>query len=152
MVPSEAPWPAEAWGLKLGSRVHSIRSQEHFVKDQPERRAELDAMGFVWDELERRKEKGRRHLAAELAAAVPKEPRAAVSEEGRRLLGGLVETGEAVLCEAAVSALAAAAAIPQLAGLQATAVRRDAETISRGAADDKAKPQAVPSVAALLLA
>ena len=111
----------------------------------------VSACAARWDELERRKEKGRRHLAAELASAVPKEPRAAVSEEGRRLLGGLVETGEAVLCEAAVSALAAAAAIPQLAGLQATAVLRDAETISRGAADDKAKPQAVPSVAALLL-
>ena len=48
VVPSEAPWTAEAWGLKLGSRVHTIRSQEIFVKDEPSRRAELDAMGFRW--------------------------------------------------------------------------------------------------------
>ena len=48
VVPSEAPWPAEAWGLKLGKRVSNIRGSEHFVKDQPERRAELDAMGFHW--------------------------------------------------------------------------------------------------------
>ena len=48
VVPSEAPWPAEAWGLKLGSRVSDIRHQEQYVKDAPERRAELDAMGFRW--------------------------------------------------------------------------------------------------------
>ena len=48
VVPSAAPWPAEAWGLQLGSRVITIRSSEHFVKEHPERRAELDAMGFRW--------------------------------------------------------------------------------------------------------
>ena len=52
VVPSEAQWPAEAWGLKLGSRVNDIRCR--VVKHHPERRAELDAMGFVWDGLERR--------------------------------------------------------------------------------------------------
>jgi acyl carrier protein phosphodiesterase len=57
VVPSEAPWPEEAWGMKLGKRVNKIRNQEHFVKDHPERRAELDALGFVWDDLERRWEK-----------------------------------------------------------------------------------------------
>jgi hypothetical protein len=54
VVPSEAPWPEEAWGVPLGSRVHTIRSQEIFVKHHPERRAELDALGFVWDGLGRR--------------------------------------------------------------------------------------------------
>jgi hypothetical protein len=54
VVPSEAPWPEEAWGMKLGCRVSHIRSHEHHVKDHPERRAELDALGFVWDEFERR--------------------------------------------------------------------------------------------------
>ena len=48
VVPSEAPWPAEAWGLKLGSRVIKIRCSEQYVKDAPERRLELDAMGFRW--------------------------------------------------------------------------------------------------------
>ena len=48
VVPSEAPWPAEAWGLKLGSRVDDIRHQEYYIKDEPERRAKLDAMGFRW--------------------------------------------------------------------------------------------------------
>ena len=48
VVPSQAPWPKEAWGLKIGSRVHTIRHQEIYVKDEPERRAELDAMGFHW--------------------------------------------------------------------------------------------------------
>ena len=54
VVPSEAPWAEEAWGLKLGSRVDTIRNSEHYVKHHPERRAELDALGFVWDDLERR--------------------------------------------------------------------------------------------------
>jgi hypothetical protein len=42
--PPEAPWPERRYGV----------SQEHFVEDHPERRAELDALGFVWDDLERR--------------------------------------------------------------------------------------------------
>jgi hypothetical protein len=40
--------------MKLGSRVDGIRSEEQHVKHHPERRAELDALGFVWDDLERR--------------------------------------------------------------------------------------------------
>ena len=48
VVPSEALGPAEAWGMKLGWRVDGIRSQERYVKDHPERRAELDALGFRW--------------------------------------------------------------------------------------------------------
>jgi hypothetical protein len=51
VVPSEAPWSEEAWGMKLGGRVDGIRSQEHYVKDHPERRAELDALGFRWRAL-----------------------------------------------------------------------------------------------------
>ena len=53
VVPSEAQWPEEAWGLKLGDRVKTIRCHEIYVKHHPERHAELDAMGFVWDGLER---------------------------------------------------------------------------------------------------
>jgi hypothetical protein len=64
VVPSEAPWPEEAWGVPLGRRVNKIRSQENYVKDHPERRAELDALGFVWDEFERRWEKVRAALSA----------------------------------------------------------------------------------------
>ena len=63
-VPSEVPWPEEAWGMNLGVRVNQIRSQEHYVKDHPERRAELDALGFVWDEFERRWEEVRAALLA----------------------------------------------------------------------------------------
>jgi hypothetical protein len=62
VVPSEAPWPEEAWGMQLGSRMNDIRSKEHYVKDHPERRAELDALGFVWDDLERRWEEVRAAL------------------------------------------------------------------------------------------
>jgi hypothetical protein len=51
VVNSQAPWPEEAWGMKLGSRVDTIRSKEIFVKDHPERRTELDALGFRWNSL-----------------------------------------------------------------------------------------------------
>ena len=48
-VPSEAPWPEDAWGMNLGSRVVTIRSQEYHVKDRPDRVAELNRMGFIWN-------------------------------------------------------------------------------------------------------
>ena len=48
VVPSEAPWPEEAWGVKLGHRVHNILYHEQHMKHHPERRVELDAMGFRW--------------------------------------------------------------------------------------------------------
>ena len=51
VVPPETPWPEEAWGMRLGKRVNMIRTREDFVKDHPERRAELDAMGFRWSAL-----------------------------------------------------------------------------------------------------
>jgi hypothetical protein len=37
--------------MKLGSRVGKIRHRGDFVKDFPERRAELDALGFRWISL-----------------------------------------------------------------------------------------------------
>ena len=51
VVPSEAPWPEEAWGMKLGYRVNNIRGSGHHVKDHPERHAELNALGFRWNSL-----------------------------------------------------------------------------------------------------
>jgi hypothetical protein len=53
VVPSEAPWPEDTWGMKLGHKVNNIRGREQHVKHHPERRAELDALGFVWDDQER---------------------------------------------------------------------------------------------------
>jgi hypothetical protein len=47
VVSSEAPWPGEAWGATL----HNIRGSEHYVKNGPERRAELGALGFRWKTL-----------------------------------------------------------------------------------------------------
>ena len=48
VVPSEAPWAEEAWGMKLGWKVSDIRRRGDFVREDPERRAELDALGFRW--------------------------------------------------------------------------------------------------------
>jgi hypothetical protein len=112
-----------------------------------------------WEEVERRVRRGRRHVANSLATLGPNEPRAVVSEDGRRLLQGLVQAGtsgaggEPALAQSAVDALASATAIPQLAGLQATAVLRCADDISRGTqlgADGSDSPTA-PTVASLLL-
>ena len=49
VVPSEAPWPEACWRMNLGETVSRIRCSESFVKDEPERRAWLDSIGFVWD-------------------------------------------------------------------------------------------------------
>ena len=48
-VPPEAPWPEDAWGINLGSRVVTIRNQECHIKDRPDRVAELNRMGFIWN-------------------------------------------------------------------------------------------------------
>jgi hypothetical protein len=48
VVPEEAPWAKQCWGMKLGGTVSHIRSGEVYVKDRPERRELLDSMGFVW--------------------------------------------------------------------------------------------------------
>jgi hypothetical protein len=48
IVPSEAPWPRTAWGLKIGVRVAAIRSAGRYVKENPNRKAVLDSLGFEW--------------------------------------------------------------------------------------------------------
>lgn len=37
-VPSQLPWPEETWGLKLGTRVASMRSQLDLFSKVPERK------------------------------------------------------------------------------------------------------------------
>ncbi|ETW08087.1 hypothetical protein, variant [Aphanomyces invadans] len=45
-----SPWSRDLWGCKLGVAVTNIRSRVHQLSD--ERKAELDALGFVWDSHE----------------------------------------------------------------------------------------------------
>ena len=49
VVPSQAQWLEEAWGIQLGHRVHHIRHRGDHVRDHSDRRAELDALGFLYD-------------------------------------------------------------------------------------------------------
>ena len=51
--------------MRLGFTVDNIRSKDTYLKgeDAAERRAWLDEMGFVWDDLERRWEEARSALA-----------------------------------------------------------------------------------------
>ena len=46
VVPPEAPWPEDAWEMKLGSRVNAIRSHGTFLKRHPERRQRLLDLGL----------------------------------------------------------------------------------------------------------
>ena len=41
-------WSRLSRGLKLGVRVAAIRSAGRYVKERPERKAELDSIGFEW--------------------------------------------------------------------------------------------------------
>lgn len=46
VIPVNSPeWPEEVWGLRLGARVNTVRSQGTFVKNYPARRDLLTEMG-----------------------------------------------------------------------------------------------------------
>ncbi len=47
--PEAALWPRQHHGIKLGSRVHSIRTLKTYVKVSALRKYQLDDLGFVWD-------------------------------------------------------------------------------------------------------
>ena len=63
VVPASEGWPERLHGFRLGNAVHSIRSRQSHVEDDPERRQWLDNMGFVWDDLERQWEVAKEALA-----------------------------------------------------------------------------------------
>ena len=47
-IPDEEPWPRYCRNVKLGVRVAAIRSAGRYVKDHPERKVDLDKLGFEW--------------------------------------------------------------------------------------------------------
>eukprot|EP00607_Mallomonas_marina_P010337 CAMPEP_0182422228 /NCGR_PEP_ID=MMETSP1167-20130531/7847_1 /TAXON_ID=2988 /ORGANISM="Mallomonas Sp, Strain CCMP3275" /LENGTH=245 /DNA_ID=CAMNT_0024600081 /DNA_START=405 /DNA_END=1142 /DNA_ORIENTATION=+ len=47
-VPVDASWPKCLWGLKLGYRCNNIRYRGDFVTDNPQYKALLDDIGFLW--------------------------------------------------------------------------------------------------------
>ena len=47
-VPDEPMWPRHCRNIKLGVRVAAIRSAGRYVKDHPERKTDLDNLGFEW--------------------------------------------------------------------------------------------------------
>ncbi len=47
--PEAKLWPKQHHGMKLGSRVHSIRTLKTYVKVSALRKYQLDDLGFVWD-------------------------------------------------------------------------------------------------------
>jgi hypothetical protein len=47
VVPAESPWPAQAWGLKLGRVVSNMRSLVSYGSQMERDAAALQALGFV---------------------------------------------------------------------------------------------------------
>ena len=45
----EAGMPSHLSGFKLGAAVNSIRTHRDYTEGSPQRREELETMGFVWD-------------------------------------------------------------------------------------------------------
>mmetsp|Transcript_1703 Transcript_1703/g.1963 ORF Transcript_1703/g.1963 Transcript_1703/m.1963 type:complete len:825 (-) Transcript_1703:100-2574(-) len=73
---SSDDWPEETWGLRLGARVNAIRSQGTFVNTNPERRVQLEEIGFVWSPpaSERGRKRGRRKKEENEALMGPAPP------------------------------------------------------------------------------
>jgi hypothetical protein len=61
-VPPSKPWPEHLWGMRLGETVNRIRSLDHYMHGDPERRQWLDSIGFEWDELNRQWESAQEAL------------------------------------------------------------------------------------------
>jgi hypothetical protein len=58
-VDDEWPWPQYLWNLPLGQRIKEIRITGAYLKgkDKIERIRQLDALGFVWNVREHRRQK-----------------------------------------------------------------------------------------------
>lgn len=54
------PWPEHLSGLKLGQRLKDVRLKGSYLKgrDAPIRKAQLDALGFVWNPERGRRRRG----------------------------------------------------------------------------------------------
>eukprot|EP00636_Phaeomonas_parva_P006081 CAMPEP_0118857158 /NCGR_PEP_ID=MMETSP1163-20130328/4374_1 /TAXON_ID=124430 /ORGANISM="Phaeomonas parva, Strain CCMP2877" /LENGTH=833 /DNA_ID=CAMNT_0006790419 /DNA_START=134 /DNA_END=2635 /DNA_ORIENTATION=+ len=95
-VPREEAWPEALWGMQLGNRVNSIRSHGTFVRNRPDRKAQLTALGFDWNAQKNEKvSKGRvlspetRGEATEEAAPARKQPNPTDLPSSRDLLDSL---------------------------------------------------------------
>jgi hypothetical protein len=58
----EWPWPEYLWGLPLGQRIKDIRITGAYLKgkDKEARRRQLDALSFIWDVREHRRQQKER--------------------------------------------------------------------------------------------
>uniref|UniRef100_K3WY59 Helicase-associated domain-containing protein n=1 Tax=Globisporangium ultimum (strain ATCC 200006 / CBS 805.95 / DAOM BR144) TaxID=431595 RepID=K3WY59_GLOUD len=52
VVPSQAPWPEQAWGLKLGFIVRNIRQRGDFFELVGRDMEQLEQLDFVWNAAE----------------------------------------------------------------------------------------------------
>ncbi|CAM9282946.1 unnamed protein product [Phaeothamnion confervicola] len=51
-VPRAEPWPASCRGMRLGAKVAAVRSRNLYLRERPDRFAQLDNLGFVWERSE----------------------------------------------------------------------------------------------------
>ncbi|KAG7392926.1 hypothetical protein PHYPSEUDO_013414 [Phytophthora pseudosyringae] len=51
VVPSDAPWPERAWGMKLGYIVETINSRRLFRDEMQDDKQKLKELGYAWEPL-----------------------------------------------------------------------------------------------------
>ncbi|KAL4108804.1 hypothetical protein PRIC1_000513 [Phytophthora ramorum] len=51
VVPSEAPWPERAWGMKLGYIVDTMNSRHVFRDEMQTDKQQLKQLGYAWESL-----------------------------------------------------------------------------------------------------
>lgn len=61
-------WPRQVWGWRLGRQILSIRSAGSFINDHPNRREQLDSMGFRWMDSQSKIRNSKSQVNATIAA------------------------------------------------------------------------------------
>lgn len=101
-------WDEEFWELRLGARVNAIRSQGTFVKTNPDRKKQLDELGFEWELPSAGKKRGRKKKAEIEALAGPAPPGLLDGNEAPSTVNKAAETQLPVAPPAPASGLSSA--------------------------------------------
>ena len=80
VVPEEVPWPEDVRGMRLGTKVSTVRTKGALVRKVPERIELLNKLGFVWKPPRGRLRKAKRGAAPQAKRPSSERPEAPLHE------------------------------------------------------------------------